>query len=95
MFFSIFQIQSILEINFMENIRMDLQAQKIRMEQEELRFRNLLNVKIKDMTIDDLDFCLIDDDFYYEFLDYDISKARLLNMKFKTALKIREDRNFF
>ena len=79
----------------MENIRMDLQEQKIRMGQEELRFRNLLNVKIKDMTINDLDFCLIDEDFYWEFLDYDISKAKLLNMKFKTALKIREDSNFF
>ena len=74
---------------------MDLQAQKIRMEQEELRFRNLLNVKIKDMSKDDLEFCLIDDDFYYEFLDYDIAKSKLLNMKFKQALKIREDRNFF
>ena len=79
----------------MENIRMDLQEQKIRMEQEELRFRNLLNVKIKDMSKEDLDFCIIDEDFYWEFLDYDISKAKLLNMKFKTALKIREDRNFF
>jgi hypothetical protein len=79
----------------MENIRMDLQEQKIRMEQEELRFRNLLNVKIKDMSKDDLDFCIIDEDFYWEFLDYDISKAKLLNMKFKTALKIREDSNFF
>ena len=74
---------------------MDLQEQKIRMEQEELRFRNLLNVKIKDMSKDDLDFCIIDEDFYWEFLDYDISKAKLLNMKFKTALKIREDSNFF
>jgi hypothetical protein len=79
----------------MENIRMDLQEQKIRMGQEELRFRNLLNVKIKDMSKDDLDFCIIDEDFYWEFLDYDISKAKLLNMKLKTALKIREDSNFF
>ena len=74
---------------------MDLQEQKIRMGQEELRFRNLLNVKIKDMSKDDLDFCIIDEDFYWEFLDYDISKAKLLNMKLKTALKIREDSNFF
>ena len=72
-----------------------LTIQEKKMKQDELRFNNLLNVKIKDMSEDDLNFCLIDEDFYWEFLDYDISKDRLLNMKFKTALKIRENRNFF